>query len=277
MGEGRNKRERAAIEAVAHELESAFGAPPEAVITLGSGLGPVLEQARILSEVATTELGLPESTVPGHAGKAILAELGGKRVLFLSGRVHRYEGYSMDELVRYVRAAWRWGVPRLFLSCSAGSLLPKHVPGSITRIVDHVNLMGDNPLIGGPLFEGEVRFPDASKAHDVELHEALAAAAVDCGLSLEPAIYVALSGPAYESPAEVRMLGMLGADLVGMSTVPEVLAAHALGMRVAALGVVSNFGAGVGEGEVDHDQVTEVAGKAAAKLGRVLAAVVAGF
>lgn len=269
-GEGRATRERQAVQRVAERLRATFGAPPEALITLGSGLGPVLERATLHTRVPTTELGLPESTVPGHAGQAILATLGPARVLFLSGRVHFYEGYTMDEVVRYVRAAAVWGVSRLILTCSAGSLRADLSPGTVTRLVDHINLMGTNPLIGGPLLPGEHRFPDASQAHDPSLSEALIRASQALETPLPPAVYVALTGPAYESSAEVRMLHRMGADLAGMSTVPELLAARALDLPTLALAVVSNYGAGVGDGQVDHAQVTAVAGAAAGALARVL-------
>jgi inosine/guanosine/xanthosine phosphorylase family protein len=268
--------ERRRVEQAARALEASLGAAPPTVITLGSGLGPVLDRATITARVSMAEVGLPTSTVPGHAGVLCRATLGGAEVVFLSGRVHRYEGYSMHEVVRYVRAAHAWGVRRLILTCSAGSLVPELAPGQLTLLSDHLDLMGDNPLIG-PVVVGE-RFPDASRAHDPALRAALHRAAVARKVSLRDAVYAALSGPAYESAAEVRMLRILGADLVGMSTVPELLAARSVGLRAAAFGVVSNFGAGVGEGEVDHAAVTRVAGVAAVSLADLLeAAAESGF
>ncbi|MFK7928245.1 MAG: purine-nucleoside phosphorylase [Myxococcota bacterium] len=262
--------ERGRVEAVAAAMASAFGSAPEAFITLGSGLGPVVDRATVLKRVPTTELGLPASTVVGHAGQAVLAELSGTRVLFLSGRVHRYEGYSMHEVVRYVRAAWKWGAKRLILSCSAGSLVPELDPGTVTLLSDHLNLMGDNPLIGGPLFESEATFPDSAQAHDPLICADLLRAAKTADVALPRGIYAALSGPAYESEAECNMLRIMGANLVGMSTVPELLAAKALDLPSAAFAVVSNYGAGVGEGSVDHASVTAVAGRAASTLSAVL-------
>jgi len=266
----RRTRERAAVEGVTDKLQAAFGQAPRALVTLGSGLGPVVDAATELERVPTTELGLPASTVPGHAGQAVLAELGGVRVLFLSGRVHRYEGYDLDACVRYVRAAWRWGVPALYLTCSAGSVRADLPPGTLTLMSDHINLMAETPLLGGPLFDGEARFPDASRAHDARMRHALRRAAQAVELDLPDAVYAALPGPAYETAAEVRMLQIVGADLVGMSTVPELLAARALDLPACALAVVSNYGAGVGTEEVDHDAVTAVANRAARKLAAVL-------
>lgn len=260
--------ERGRAEQVAEALASRLGQAPSTVITLGSGLGPVLRRATIRERVPMAEVGLPASTVPGHAGELARGTLGGAEVLFLSGRVHRYEGYSMNEVVRYVRAAHLWGAERLVLTCSAGSLRADLPPGRLTLLSDHLNMMGDNPLMG-PVVLGE-RFPDASRAHDPDLRAALHASANRAGVQLTDAIYAALTGPAYETAAEVRMLRGLGADLVGMSTVPELLAAASVGMAAAAFGVVSNYGAGVGEGDVDHAAVTRVAGEAADGLAAIL-------
>lgn len=262
--------ERARVEAVAQTMAQAFGPPPAAVVTLGSGLGPVLDRATIVDRCPTVALGLPASTVAGHAGEAVMAEVAGTRVLFLSGRVHRYEGYSMHEVVRYVRAAWRWGAARLILTCSAGSLVQDLAPGTVTLLHDHLNLMGDNPLIGGPLFPSEATFPDGAQAHDPALRRALLDAAAAAEVALPGTVYAALSGPAYESAAECRMLRTMGADLVGMSTVPELLAAKALELPTAALAVVSNFGAGIGSDAVDHASVTAVAGRASRIVSAVL-------
>jgi inosine/guanosine/xanthosine phosphorylase family protein len=267
--------ESARIDAVAQALREAFGAPPPTAVTLGSGLGPVVERAVVERRVPTPELGLPASTVPGHAGEAVLGTLGGARVLLLSGRVHAYEGYSFAEVVRYVRALRRWGVRRILLTCSAGALRRDLPPGTLTVLRDHLNLMPGNPLIG-PVIEGE-RFPDAAHAHDPGLRRALIAAAEAAGVPLPEAVYAGLIGPAYETAAEVRMLGLLGADLVGMSTVPEVLAAARIGLPVAAVAVVSNYGAGVGDEAVDHASVTAVAGRAAVALADVFERAIPAF
>jgi purine-nucleoside phosphorylase len=261
--------EVARIEAVADALQRELGNAPPTVITLGSGLGRLVERAEVLARVPTRGLGLPPSTVAGHAGEAIRARIGTAEVLLLSGRIHAYEGYSFNEVVRYVRAVHRWGVGQVLLTCSAGSTRVDLSPGMLTLMSDHINLMGGNPLVG-PVLEG-TRFPDASKAHDASLRASLQAAASAVGVELPDAVYVALLGPAYETAAEVRMWRALGADLIGMSTVPELLAAARVGLRAAAIAVVSNYGAGVGEGEVDHESVTRVAGEAALRLADVLA------
>lgn len=260
--------ERERIEQVSRSLRDRLGAPPPTLLTLGSGLGPVVDALTDRTQVGFRELGLPESTVPGHAGQVVCGVLNGARVAVLSGRVHAYEGYSFDEVVRYVRAAHRWGVGRVILTCSAGSTRAELPPGTLTLLRDHLNLMPGNPLVGPPI-EG-VRFPDASKAHDPAICDALRTSAAALGLSLPEAVYAAFLGPAYETAAEVSMVRILGGDLVGMSTVPELLAAARLGLPAAALAVVSNYGAGVGESEVDHGAVTRIAGQVASQLAALL-------
>lgn len=260
--------EAARITSVARSLQARLGDPPPTVLTLGSGLGPLVDRCEILARVSTTELGLPASTVAGHAGEAIRARLGRSDLLLISGRVHAYEGYPMDSLVRYVRAVHEWGVRRLILTCSAGSARPELPPGTVTLLSDHLNLMGINPLTG-PVIAG-TRFPDASKAHDPEIRATITRCAEQLGVTVPPVVYAALLGPAYETAAEVRMLSTLGADLIGMSTVPELLAAARIGLPTAAIAVVSNFGAGIGQGEVDHEGVTRVAGQAALQLSEIL-------
>lgn len=267
--------EGARVSHVVEALRSELGGPPAAVITLGSGLGPVVDRLEVQARVPTTELGLPRSTVPGHAGEVVRGTLGGTDVVLLSGRVHAYEGHPLTTLVRYVRAVHAWGTPRLVLTCSAGSARESMPPGSLVLLSDHVNLMGGNPLVGAGFGE---RFPDAARAHDPTLRKELRAAADQAGVTLHDGVYAAFLGPSYETAAEVRMLRVFGADLAGMSTVPELLAACALGLPTAAVAVVSNFGAGVGPGgEVDHAAVTQVAGKAAVSLADVFERAAAGW
>jgi inosine/guanosine/xanthosine phosphorylase family protein len=263
------------IQAVAEELRGALGPAPGTVITLGSGLGPVVERATVAHRVPTTAVGLPASTVPGHAGEVVRARLGGAEVALLSGRIHAYEGHDLHTVVRYVRAMHAWGVKRLILTCSAGSTRADLAPGTVTLLADHLNLMGASPLVGPAI---GTRFPDAALAHDPTLRAELQAAATAKGHTLPDAVYAALMGPAFETAAEVRMLATLGADLAGMSTVPELLAACALGLPTAALAVVSNYGAGVGDqGSVDHAGVTAVANRAAVVVADVLEEACAGW
>lgn len=259
--------ERTAVEGCARALGEAFGEPPDLAMVLGSGLGPVVDALSNPMRVPYVDLGLPDSRVVGHAGVAVLGELEGRRVLLLSGRVHRYEGGPEQELVRCVRALNAWGVPRILLTCSVGGLHPHLPPGTLVRVVDHLNFQGTNPLIG-PAY-GQ-RFPDLQEAYDPVFGQVLDVASEREEIDLPTGVLAAMTGPAYESPAEVRMLRLVGADVVGMSTVPEVLACAALGQPVAVVAVVSNFASGVVPGAVDHASVTAVAARAATDLVRLL-------
>ncbi len=255
------------VNEVAKRLQATFGDAPPTAIVLGSGLGPVVERAHVVAEVPSAELGLPVSTVVGHAGRVYRGQLGHREVLLLSGRVHMYEGYSPDEVVRGVRALHRWGVKQLLLTCSAGGIAAGLEPGALVALADHINLQGENPL-RGPAW-GAVRFPDLTFAHHPQLREVLLASAKEAGVPMVEGVYAAMMGPSYETPAEIRMLRAMGADVVGMSTVPEILAAAQSGMPAAAVAVVSNRAAGLARGPLTHEEVTENAGRAAHGLASV--------
>jgi purine-nucleoside phosphorylase len=260
--------EETPVARAAEALAKTFGPPPPTAIVLGSGLGPVVERLAVRGEATFAALGLPQSTVAGHAGRVLRGTLAGADVCVLSGRVHMYEGYSSGEVVRAVRALHRWGVQRLLLTCSAGGIAVGLEPGALVVLSDHVNLQGDNPL-RGPAW-GQVRFPDLTFAHHPKLRTVLREAAREVGVPLVEGIYAAMMGPSYETPAEIRMLRTMGADVVGMSTVPEVLAAAQVGMPVAAIAVVSNRAAGLTASPLTHDEVTDIAGRSAAGLLRIL-------
>jgi len=253
---------------VAKRLRERLGAAPATAIVLGSGLGGVLDRMKREAEVPYDDLGLPASTVAGHAGRAVVGEFGGARVVAMSGRVHRYEGHSASVVVRYVRALHRWGVKRLVLTCAAGSIRPDWKPGDLALITDHINMQGDNPLIG-PVFGGP-RFPDLSRAYAPDLRAALKAAGESVGTTFHEGVYVAFTGPSYETPAEIRMGRAIGADLVGMSTVPEAIAAASLGLPATAIALVSNFASGLTDEPLSHEEVTIAAKAAGERLTRVL-------
>ena len=237
-------------------------------IVLGSGLGVLEERMEIERSASFGALGLPESTVQGHAGRMVVGYLGRTRIVAVSGRVHLYEGHTPARVVRYVRALHGWGVRRLILTCSAGGVSEGMEPGALVLIRDHLNLMGASPLVG-PMF-GAVRFPDMTTPYDPQLSARIVRAASEVEVPLQEGIYAAMMGPAYETPAEVRMVRSLGADLVGMSTVPEVLAAAELGLPTAALAVVSNKASGLSAQPLSHDEVTEAARQVAESFCRVL-------
>jgi purine-nucleoside phosphorylase len=259
--------EEGAVAEAARRLQATFGDAPETAIVLGSGLGPVVERVAVDAAATFPDLALPASSVPGHAGQVVAGRLGGRRVLLFSGRVHLYEGHPPAVLVRGVRAAARWGVKRLLLTCSVGGISEGLDPGAMVLVTDHLNFQRSNPLTG-PAFG--TRFPDLTTAYDPAMRAVLAAAAARAGLVLREGVLAAMPGPAYETPAEIRMLQRLGADIVGMSTVPEVMAAAEIGLPVAVIAVVSNRAAGLSGGPLTHDEVTVQARISATQLAAAL-------
>jgi purine-nucleoside phosphorylase len=255
---------------IVERFRSVFGSPVETAVVLGSGLGGVVEQLQVEGQAPYSELGLPDSTVPGHAGRAVVGTLGGSRHLLMCGRVHLYEGYSGAEVVRGVRALHRWGVKRLILTNSCGCITEGLRPGALVLLRDHINLQGVNPLTG-PAWG--TRFPDMTFAYSPAIRALFSKAAEELGIRLPEGVYAAMHGPAYETPAEIRLAEVVGADLVGMSTVPEVLAAAEVGFPVAAISVVSNFAAGLTSEALSHDDVTLLSGELSKKVGALLAAV----
>jgi inosine/guanosine/xanthosine phosphorylase family protein len=254
------------MEAVA-ALARTFGDAPRSAIVLGSGLGALVDAMEVEASAPMTELGLPGSTVPGHAGRVVVGRLDGHRVVVCAGRVHLYEGHAPAVVVRAVRALAKWGVEELFLTCSVGGIRDGLTPGTVTVVHDHVNMQRSSPLTG-PAFG--TRFPDMGTAYAPALRARLHQAAERAGLRLPEVVLAAMPGPAYETPAEIRMLRAIGADVVGMSTVPEVLAAAELGLPTAAVAVVSNLAAGLSDGPLNHEEVTVAANQAASAFLQVL-------
>ncbi len=260
--------ESARLEAIVARLESHLGPAPSAAIVAGSGLAPLLERLGDGRSISYADLGLPSGTVPGHPGVATVGRLGAARVAVLAGRAHLYEGFSPRQVVRAVRAMHRWGVERMIFTCSAGGIAPQCVPGAIVVIEDHINLLGQTPLLGPRRRHGD--FPDMGQAYHPAITGALFAAGRARDVELSGGVYLATLGPAYETPAEVRAFARLGADVVGMSTVPEVLACAELGMPAGALAVVTNRAAGLASGALEHHDVTGVASRTAPRLADVL-------
>jgi purine-nucleoside phosphorylase len=247
---------------------------PGVAVVLGSGLGPLAGELEGATSVAFEDVpGLPPPGVPGHAGRFVAGRLGGAEVLFQCGRYHLYEGHPPDVVGAPSRVAAALGVETLVLTNAAGGVRPSLEPGDLVLLDDHINLSARSPLVG-PVEEGEVRFPDMSAPYDAGLRNIALAAAAELGIELERGVYAAVLGPAYETAAEVRMLGALGADVVGMSTVPEVLVARASGMRCLALSVVTNKATGLGGGVLSHEDVIATGHRAGERLARLLRVVI---
>ncbi len=224
-------------------------------IILGSGLGGLSRQIDEAVRIPFAEIpGFPAATVAGHDGQVIVGKLGGRHVVALSGRFHMYEGHPARLAGFPVRVFRSLGARELFVSNAAGGISAKLKAGDLMVISDHLNLMYRNPLIG-PVVPDEIRFPDMTEAYDTGLRKALHAAAKKVGIEIKEGVYAGLLGPTYETPAEVKMLRMLGADAVGMSTVPEVIVARALGMRVAGVSCITNAAATAGAPPLNHEDV----------------------
>lgn len=247
------------------------GSRPDVVVVLGSGLGSVADAVENPVLIPYEEIPFwPTSTAPGHAGRLVAGTLGKCRVVAMQGRVHYYEGYSMDEVVFPVRVFGEWGVRYYFATNASGGVNTDLPPGGIVLLKDHLNLMGANPLVGGNNDRWGPRFPDMTFAYDRDLRELVARVGDRVGVPVSEGVYAAFSGPSFETPAEIRMVRALGGDLVGMSTVPEVIAANHMGMRVCALSCVSNYAAGITDNPLTHEEVLEEMGKAAAGLSRLI-------
>jgi purine-nucleoside phosphorylase len=237
---------------------------PELAIVLGSGLGALAgcPEAVAGTALAFTELGFPRQTVPGHQGRLIFCELEGRRVLLQAGRFHGYEGHPAALLTASMRLYGRLGVPAVVHTNAAGAINPGFQVGELMALTDHINFMGGNPLTG-PNLEPGPRFPDLSAAYDPELRRQLRAAAAALGQTLREGVYIGVPGPSFETPAEIRAFRALGADAVGMSTVPEVIVARHEGLRVAAISCLCNMAAGMLPQPLSHGEVL-AAGAAAA-------------
>jgi purine-nucleoside phosphorylase len=237
---------------------------PKVGIILGSGLGGLSKSIADAVRIPFSEIpGFPEVTVAGHEGAVIVGALGGREIVALSGRFHVYEGHPAALAAFPVRVFHALGAHDLFVSNAAGGISPKLAVGDLMMISDHLNLMGTNPLVGDAQ-EGEVRFPDMTDAYNPGLRWLLRATAESLGIQLREGVYAGLLGPSYETPSEVKMLRLLGADAVGMSTVPEVIVARALGMRVAGVSCITNAAAGVTGAALSHAEVLETTSRVSA-------------
>lgn len=242
---------------------------PVAGIVLGSGLGGLAKRIEDARSIPYDELpGFAEPTVAGHAGRLIAGTLAGRPVLALAGRFHVYEGHSPAETAFPVRVLHALGAPVLLLSNAAGGIRRTMTPGDLMVIRDHINLTFGNPLIG-PVVPGDERFPDMSDPWDPALRTLLVDCANAVGVPVTEGVYIGVSGPTYETPAEVRMLERLGADATGMSTVHEVIVARAIGMRVAGMSCITNLASGLTDRPITHQDVIEVTRKAGTQFEKV--------
>lgn len=253
--------------AVATRLRAELGdLRPRVLLTLGSGLGGFAGEVRGAVTVPFRAVGLPESSVPGHEGRLVAGTVAGVPVLVQQGRVHLYEGHPAAAVAACVRAAAALGVDTFVVTNAAGGIAPTLSPGVLLLITDHLNLTGTSPLLGGPAFT------DLRDAYDPGLRAAAHAAAHEVGQSLAEGVYAGLVGPAYETPAEVRMLRTLGADAVGMSTVTEVIAARTAGLRVVGFSLVTNVHRPDDPAPTAHEEVLAAGADAGPRLGAVITA-----
>ena len=264
-----------AVAAASRSLGAALGSRrPRLALILGSGLGALAARISPVVDVAFADIpGFPPAGVQGHAGRVIVGSLEEVDVFAVSGRWHLYEGHDAAIAALPVRVAYALGARTLLVSNAAGGIRRSLQPGDLMIIRDHINLMWRNPL-SGPVAPYETRFPDMSAPYDRDLAAVLRAAAAEGRIAVKEGVYAAVLGPSYETPAEIRMLERLGADAVGMSTVPEVLAARALGMRVAGISLIANPAAGLGA-PLDHHEVLAAGAHAAAAFERLVRTFVA--
>lgn len=231
---------------------------PEIGLILGSGLGGIADQIEYAEHYSYADIPhFPVSTVEGHAGKLVIGTLEGKKVVAMQGRFHYYEGYKMEEVTFPVRVMKLLGVEKLIVTNAAGAVNKSFNPGDLMLISDQLNLTGDNPLIGRNLNEFGTRFPDMSNAYDRNLRDKVREIAKSLDISLQEGVYAAMSGPTYETPAEVRMVRILGGDAVGMSTVPEVIIAVHSGIKVVGISCMTNMASGILDQPLNHEEVVE--------------------
>lgn len=256
---------KAAVDLLVERLE---GLAPRVALVLGSGLGGLVDEVEGAVRIPYADLpGFPKGGVTGHAGEVVAGRLSGRPVMMLSGRAHYYERGDAAAMRPALEVLAGIGIERLILTNAAGSLRADMPPGSVMLIEDHINFSGSNPLFGEPT---DRRFVGLTEAYDAGMRAALEAAAAATGTALHKGVYMWFSGPSFETPAEIRMARILGADAVGMSTVPEVILARFLGLRVAACSVVTNLAAGMTGAELSHAETKDMAPLGGARLAAML-------
>ncbi|SMH34263.1 purine-nucleoside phosphorylase [Mesorhizobium australicum] len=256
-------------------VERLAGRTPKVGLVLGSGLGGLVDEVKNPVRISYGELpGFPKSGVTGHAGELVAGDFNGTPVIMMAGRAHYYEHGNAGAMRPALEVLQGIGVETLMLTNAAGSLEPTMGPGSVMLITDHINFSGSNPLFGEPT---DKRFVGLTQAYDAEMRAALEAAAQKTGTPLHKGVYMWFSGPSFETPAEIRMARIVGANAVGMSTVPEVILARFLGLRVAACSVITNLAAGMTGGELSHQETKDMAPLGGARLAAILREAIGGF
>lgn len=238
---------------------------PQLALVLGSGLGGFAKEIEVECSIDYRDIeGFPVSTVMGHEGRFIFGRLSGVKIVCMQGRVHYYEGYPIDEVVMPIRLMKLMGAEILMLTNASGGIDPDFKAGDLMLINDHISLFAPNPLVGQNIEKLGTRFPDMSDIYSRELRDIIKKTASDNGIGIKEGVYVQLTGPSYESPAEIRMLGKMGASAVGMSTACEAIAANHAGMKVCAISCISNLAAGISKQPLTHKEVQETADRTAA-------------
>lgn len=261
-----------------NSIRSKIDFVPDVAIVLGSGLGDYGNEIRVEAELPYGEIeGFPVSTVPGHAGKFIFGYVGDVKVVCMQGRVHYYEGYPVSDVVLPTRLMKMLGAKILFLTNASGGLNPSFTAGDFMMLTDHISIFAPNPLIGPNLDQLGTRFPDMTSVYDKELQDILVETAAENGIELKKGVYAQLTGPSFESPAEIQLLHKLDVDAVGMSTVVEAIAANHMGMKICGISCVCNLAAGMSPNPLTHEEVQEAAKVAAPKFKKLLTEAVIKF
>ncbi|NLO02188.1 MAG: purine-nucleoside phosphorylase [Bacteroidales bacterium] len=255
------------IKATASFIKKRFNTNPEIGIILGTGLGGLVNEIDIIDYIPYKEIpDFPVSTVDGHAGRLISGRMGNKEIIAMQGRFHFYEGYSMKEVIFPVRVLKFLGISNLIVSNASGGLNPDWHVGDIVLISDHINFFPEHPLYGKNDEELGPRFPDMSKIYDERLRNKAKLIALEHNIPVREGVYVGVQGPTFETPAEYKMFRILGGDIVGMSTIPEVIAARHLGLRIFGISIITDSGVPGEIVEISHDEVQKVAMKAEPKM-----------
>ena len=248
---------------------------PETALILGSGLGGYADEIKKTVEIDYHDIeGFPVSTVPGHKGRFVFGYIGDVPVVIMQGRVHYYEGYPVSDVVLPVRLMGMLGAGKLILTNASGGINTTYRPGDFMVIKDHISMGVPNPLIGPNPDELGVRFPDMSEVYDHEMREKIKQCAGNLGIPVKEGVYIQLTGPSYETPAEIRMCRAMGADAVGMSTACEAVAARHMGMKICGISCVTNMAAGVSEKTLCHEEVQETADKTAGQFKQLVTDVI---